>query len=87
MSTSFIKSEVLYGNMFYKAASFTWQQVLYVNKFYESRHFVWQQFLYQQVLIDNKFYVATGKQVFFYKATRFTSDGKCSIFENKFYLW
>ena len=83
MSTSFMKPEVLCGNKFYKSTSFIKPELLYGNKFYEARSLMWQQ-----VLIDNKFYIATCKckQVFFYKATNFTSDGKCSIFENKFYL-
>ena len=33
------------------------------KKFYEARSFMWQQVLHQQVLIDNKFYTATRKQV------------------------
>ena len=54
---------LLGGNKFCRAKSFVWQQVLNVNKFYEARSFMWQQVLYQQVVIDNKFYIATHKQV------------------------
>lgn len=75
MATSFIKLVVLYGNKFYMSTSFMKPEVLCGSKF-----------LYK-VLIGNRFYIATRKQVFFYEATSFTSDGKCSIFENKFYLW
>ena len=59
-----------------------WEKEVEDNKF-KTRSFMWQRVLNQQVLIDSKFYVATSKQIFFYKAASLPSEDKGSIF----YLW